>query len=304
LRVGDLSQAEFEGRLKRDGVTIRWGPFSSNLVCTLPELAAPLRRLYADFPVESGGIRDFHIRLGPAPGPFARLKSEAEFHLDDVRPFQTFSRRTALSMLEWGLNWCVYTSAHQYLILHAAVIARDDRALLLSGRPGAGKSTLCAALTASGWRLLSDELTLVDLNDGRIWPVGRPICLKNESIEVISRFVPGAVFGPLVEDTPKGTVCHMRPPAESVRRLHERAEPRWIVLPRFCPEGPPAVEPITKARAFFELADNSFNYEILGEIGFQALRRLVDGIGCSRFSFSELDDAVAAIDRLTAGVRV
>ena len=202
------------------------------------------------------------------------------------------------------MNWCVYSSAHQYLILHAAVVARDDQALLLSGRPGAGKSTLCTALTASGWRLLSDELTLVDLNDTSILPICRPICLKNESIEIISRFVPEAVFGPEIEDTPKGTVRHMRPPAESVVRLGERAVPRWIILPQYRPEAPPTVEPITKARAFFELADNSFHYEILGEVGFQVLRGLVDDIGCSRFAYSDLDDAVAAIDRLTTRIPV
>ena len=65
-------------------------------------------------------------------------------------------------MLEWGLNWCVAGHAHQYLMLHAAALERNGRAVILPGDPGAGKSTLTAALMLSGWRLLSDEITLVD----------------------------------------------------------------------------------------------------------------------------------------------
>ena len=42
--------------------------------------------------------------------------------------------------------------------------ARDDRAVILPAPPGSGKSTLCAALVNRGWRLLSDELTLVDFD--------------------------------------------------------------------------------------------------------------------------------------------
>lgn len=43
--------------------------------------------------------------------------------------------------------------------LHGSAVEIDGRALLIAGRAGAGKSTLCAALTERGARLISDDLT-------------------------------------------------------------------------------------------------------------------------------------------------
>lgn len=44
------------------------------------------------------------------------------------------------------------------LAMHSAAIAPGDKAVLISGAGGAGKSTLTAAALARGWRVLSDDL--------------------------------------------------------------------------------------------------------------------------------------------------
>jgi len=75
-------------------------------------------------------------------------------------------------------------------MLHAAVLEKNGRAVVLPGDPGAGKSTLTAALMLSGWRLLSDEITLVDRDDGLLVGLARPVSLKNASIDVIQRAFP------------------------------------------------------------------------------------------------------------------
>jgi HprK-related kinase A len=300
MNVGDLSQQQFATQLAHDGVSIRWGPFVSQLVCTLPELAEPLYRLYQNFPLAPDAIRDFHVRLARAGRSIIRTNDDVEFLVDQKSAFQPFPRRIALCMLEWGLNWCVYSSAHQYLILHAAVVEQNGHAVLLSGRPGAGKSTLCAGLVASGWRLLSDELALIDISSRNVIPVARPICLKDRSIDVIKQFAPGTIFGPTVEDTHKGTVSHMRPPNESVRRAREPAKPAIVILPQFIAEADLQLDKVSKAQAFFSLADNSFNYEVLGEIGFDTLSDLVDKCDCFRMSYANLDEGIRQINYLAA----
>ncbi len=98
-------------------------------------------------------------------------------------------------MLEWGLNWCVSAHCHQYLIFHAAVIEKSGRALILPAPPGSGKSTLCAGLVNRGWRLLSDELTLIDIASCGVVPLPRPVSLKNASIDVIRAYAPAAAIG-------------------------------------------------------------------------------------------------------------
>jgi len=172
--------------------------------------------------------------------------------------------------------------------------------MLLPAPPGSGKSTLCAGLTFSGWRLLSDELAILDPADGSAIPAPRPISLKNASIDVIKAFAPGAVFGPTVEETVKGRVAHARAPADAVRRAQERARPRWVVLPRYEAGAPTQLTPLSKAQAVVRLVENAFNINVHGLNGFELLARLVDGCDCFEFRYSRLDEAVALFDSLAA----
>jgi hypothetical protein len=80
-------------------------------------------------------------------------------------------------------------------------------------------------LVLSGWRLLSDELTLIDRKTGLIQPLPRPVSLKNQSIDVIRQFSPDTYINRASHDTVKGAMAHMRPPRDSVRRQHETARP-------------------------------------------------------------------------------
>lgn len=58
--------------------------------------------------------------------------------------------------------------------LHAAsAVTPEGAAVLIAGDSGAGKSTLLAALLRRGWRMLGDELAIVDL-DERGEPIVRP----------------------------------------------------------------------------------------------------------------------------------
>jgi HprK-related kinase A len=296
MNVGDMSIERFAAALAGEGVAIGWGPFVSLIVSGLPELAASLHLLYADCRIEPpGGICDFHVCVRPRSPRPPWSKQRVEFLLDGALLLPPFSRRQALPMLEWGLNACVYRFAHQFLIIHAAAVERSGFALLLPGLPGVGKSTLCAALVASGWRLLSDELALLDPSDGRVQPLARPISLKNDSIEIIRKLDPNSTFGPAAIDTHKGRVAHLRPPADSVRRGLEPACPRWIVTPEFAPGQPLRLAPMSKGSTFISLGDNSLNYEILGETGFHAMVRLVDQCDCYALTHASATEAVVAL---------
>lgn len=298
MNVGDLRLERFARDLAREGIAVRSGPFVSHIMSELPELAAPLHELYRDFPLETEGLVDYHISIRKSGHWWRGSPSRAAFHFDGDQPFQPFDRRLALAFLEWGLNRCIYVNAHQFLIFHAAVVDRDGKALVLPGLPGSGKSTLCAALVHRNWRLLSDELTLVRPVDGTLYPIARPVSLKDESIEIIRRFAPDATFGPIIEDTHKGTTAHMRAPAESVRRADERSRPAWVVFPKYTEGAETLFTPLPKARAFFRLADNSFNYDKLGATGFRLTCDMVDACDCYEFAFSALDEAVDLLDSL------
>jgi HprK-related kinase A len=299
MNVGDMSLERFAAQLAGAGAAIRWGPFVSHIVSKLPELAAPLHLLYADFPLEApGGICDFHVCIRPRSLRLPWTEQQVEFLLDGVRVFQPVPRPSALTVFEWRLNWCVYALANQFLIYHAAVVDRDGFSLLLPGHSGVGKSTLCAGLVAVGWRLLSDELALLDPNDGRVRPLARPISLKNQSIEIVKSIAPDSAFGPTATDTAKGRVAHMKPPTSSVRRAGQLATPRLIVSPRFRRDAELRLAPLSKTEMFFRLAEMALNYDMHGEQGFCAMIRLIDAADCYQLAYSSLDQAVAAMEDL------
>lgn len=302
IPLGSLATGEILQRLRSPGgLALRTGSFVVRIHSPMPAVADGVALLYRDFPLaEDGAFADFHVRVYPPAGPRRWWHPQVLFALDQIIPFKPLPASQAFAMLEWGLNWCVSNYAHQFLMLHAAVIARDGRAVILPAPPGSGKSTLCAGLVNRGWRLLSDELTLIDRGTGRITPLPRPVSLKNQSIEVIRAFAPEAVLGPVARDTAKGTVAHMQPPAASVRAADELARPAWIIMPRYQAGAPAELTALPKGEAFIQAADQSFNYSLLGQEGFEAMGRLVDDCECLRFHYGDLEEAVTVFDRLAA----
>lgn len=277
------------------------GPFIVRISAWPEALLGPLQLMYRDFPaVNCDTCADFDVSLDPPRGFRRWIQSQVLFKLDGKSLFEPFPQDTAFPLFEWGLNWCVGQRCHQYLMLHAAVVERNGVAILLPATPGSGKSTLCAALVHRGWRLLSDEFGLFDFKNRCLTPFPRPIALKNESIDVIRRFAPEAVLGPLFPKTRKGTVAHLRPPLASVQRMHEAVPPAWVIFPKFSAGARLLLRAVPKAQAFLRLAHNSFNYEITGPDGFRAVGEIVRSSRCYDLAYGDLDEAVSHIDALTS----
>ncbi|MBT0963928.1 HprK-related kinase A [Denitromonas iodatirespirans] len=299
MNLSHLSNADLAHRLKRSGVRLRTGPFVFSIRSPLPEIRAGLQLLHAQTPLaDDDEFVDYHIAINAGRHVRRWLRPQACFEVDGVEPFKPLPRAQALAMLEWGMNWCITAYGHHQLVIHAAAVAHGDRAAILPAPPGSGKSTLCAALVNRGWRLLSDELTLVSLETGEIQALARPVNLKNASIQIMRDFAPQAVFGPTIQDTSKGAVALMQAPASSVAQAGTPARPTWIVLPKYAPGTEAALTPMAQGEAFLSLADNAMNYHILGEQGFHAIGRLIDDCPSYRFTYSHLDDAIATFDAL------
>lgn len=300
MKLLQLPSAELQRQLAGAGVWLRTGPFSLKVQTRIPSVAEGLAELYGQFEVRNAheAFADFHVSVNPPANLRRWLRPQAAFSFDGMQPFKPLPRDQAFPMLEWGLNWCVSTQAHQYLIIHAAVVEKNGLAAILPAPPGSGKSTLAAGLVLSGWRLLSDELTLIDRRTGLIHPLPRPVSLKNKSIDVIRQFAPDVHINRASHDTVKGTVAHMRPPRDSVRRQHETARPGWVIFPKWEAGVAATLAPRSQAQTFMFLAQNAFNYSHLGADGFRVGTALIDQTACYDFHYSALDEAIATFDRL------
>lgn len=285
--------------LREGALLLQVRPFVVRLHSDVDSLALELSRLYADFQIlPPTEFADFHVAVTREPGLRRWIKPLVRFFFDGQPSFIPLPAHQALAMLEWGLNWCVAAHCHQYLVIHAAVVEKNGRVAVLPAPPGSGKSTLCAGLVLRGWRLLSDELALYDMETGQIQGMARPVNLKNASIDVIEHWEPTVVMSTRVPDTTKGTVALMRPPAGSVALAGQPVRADWIILPRYEREAAPRLEARSRTETFRLLAEQSFNYDLLGRRGFEAVGRLVGGCACYSFTYSRLDDAMQVFEEL------
>lgn len=275
------------------------GPFFVRVSSTISEFHEKLWIFYAHYPACSTDFLDFHISIDATSGLRKWLKQQIVFSLDGKHPFKPLPKAQAFPAFEWGLNWCISSHCHTYLVIHAAVIEKNGHAIIMPAQPGSGKSTLTAGLVSRGWRLLSDELTLIPVDQpGGVVPIPRPINLKNESIEIMKSYAPHETFGSVVRDTVKGTVAHMRAPKNSVERMDELARATHIIYPLYLKDSETVLNPRSKARSFMEIAQQSFNFHILGKTGFDLLNQLMTACDCYNFTYSNLDEAVALFDSL------
>ncbi|WP_372656750.1 HprK-related kinase A [Hydrogenophaga sp.] len=295
--LSDWSPEELGLRLASDGVRLELPPFVFRIQSRIPVVAEALRTLYGDHRCWPGsdGFSDFHVSVVPRLGFFKRL---CVFEMDGVRPFTPLAIGEAFAFLEWGMNWCVTSHCHLWLTIHSAVLEKAGRVVILPAPPGSGKSTLCAALMLHGWRLLSDEMTLLDPESGLVQPFPRAVSLKNESIEVIRRLDSSVAMGPVAHDTMKGHVAHLKMSDASRLQAHVPASPAWVVFPRFVRGAALQAQARPKAGALVELASNSFNHHVHGRSGFEALTRLIDQCDCYDFAYGQLADALAWFDAL------
>jgi HprK-related kinase A len=289
------------GSLLARGLTLEAGPFNIHLRSDVPGFAEVFGLLYRHARIHEGRderIIHFTVSLQRAGGIRRLAAGQVRFLSDQESPFHPFPADHAFPLFEWGLNWCIATQAHQYLLLHAAAVEKNGRALILPARPGSGKSTLCAALIHRGWRLLSDEFGVVEGDGERLHALPRPAALKNESIGVLGAFADEAVIGPEFPRTRKGRVAHVMPPPQSTVRADEPAVPGWVVFPQFRTRVETRLHPFPKGRAFLKLSGNAFNYRLLGPRAFRAVANIINRSSTYYLEFDSLDHAVSVLDRM------
>jgi HprK-related kinase A len=199
---------------------------------------------------------------------------------------------------ELGMNLQMALGQKHYLLLHAATVEKGGRALLMTGESGAGKSTLAALLGERGWRLMGDEFALLDLQTRMLLPFPRAISLKNRAIDLLAEHADQDRFGPRLENTPKGTIRHLRPNCEAVARMTEPARPALILFPRYGAGLAEAVRPVGSAEVFVRLTQASTTYVGLGQGGFEAVAGLVTQTRACAIDYADAGAAMRLVEDL------
>lgn len=279
----------------RHAFTVRIGPVGFRIGSDARPPIDALAALYAGYPAPD--VPDFTVRL-PLVGGWRRwarpaLRIEGDHVLPDAAPLPLAH---GLLAAEMAMNLQVALGHRRHLLLHASAVERDGRALVMTGESGAGKSTLATMLGAHGWRFMGDEFVLLDLADGRVHAFPRLVSLKNAAIAEVARRVPGARFGPLLRDTPKGDIRHLVPDPAALAVMDTPAVPALLLFPRF--GLPPETRGVGAGEAFVRLTQASTNYTALGEPAFDALTRLVDTVPRAAIDYPDTAAGIAAVEEL------
>lgn len=281
----------------RHSIRIAVGPVQFRIGSDWSEPIAALERLYAGYPKDDDRPADATVRLFAAR-PWRRwlrpsVHIGGDFVVPDALPLPL---SMGLLAAEMGMNLQVALGWRRHMLLHASAVAKDGRAVILSGESGSGKSTLAALLGESDWRLMGDEFTLIDPEGGDAFAFPRAVSLKNEAIAEVAARVEPVRLGPLLAGTPKGDIRHLIPRPEAIAAMHEPARPALLLFPRF--GGEAAIEPMGEGEAFVRLTEASTNYVALGEAGFAALTRLVRETPAFGISYPDSATGMALVEQL------
>lgn len=184
------------------------------------------------------------------------------------------------------------TTDDNSFLIHAALLARDDEGILLSGPSGAGKTTLSVALAAEGWSYAADDIVRVSPALGfegvRFSPA-----IKSGAWPLLCSHVPQLPHLPI----------HLRRDGQTVRYLPIDGSPppkigrlAWGFLLSRHEGAAAALEPVERLVFLSEILNGAFSAR--GQLRGDALEALVDrlsAISCRRLIYSDLAGAVGLL---------
>jgi hypothetical protein len=85
----------------------------------------------------------------------------------------------AVNALDQQLRLYIAEQAPGVIFVHAGVVARDGRAMVIPGESFSGKTTLVRALVEAGAEYYSDEYAVLD-PDGQVHPYARRLSIRSE----------------------------------------------------------------------------------------------------------------------------
>lgn len=160
-----------------------------------PDLRETIRSLWCDCHTKARHEPDFTIDVAGV-GPW-QVSSEAYSDNADTLPAAVASTCAAINV--------TFATRTPLLAVHAAVVSRNGRTLLIPGQSGAGKTTLTAALLQTGFSYATDEAFAIEWESDVAMPYPRPMGVSDWTARTLrtpagvpgvgERFLRAADFG-------------------------------------------------------------------------------------------------------------
>jgi len=203
--------------------------------------------------------------------------------------FPNFSYDLALQSLMTELISRLVAVCERGLVIHAAALAQDGNAVILSGQGGSGKSTLAAWLAADGLQYLTDEVIESQPDGELIRTLPRSIFLKRGSTFVWKDRLPKI-------DSPRflrfnDDAAWIDPELFQPITPASQATPRLLIFPRYIADAPLQTQKLTTAETLFRLLENATNARNLPRHGMDVATNLAQRVAAYSLTYSNLEEA-------------
>jgi hypothetical protein len=311
-RLMDLGLADNDARAFVEDVTLSWlhgGQLApQEALSCLQQRASATRTLRIDeFAVR---LNFFGVDPDEADAVFGQFASDEGataltlsivscanqiFLFEGHRPLGSFEADEWIPQLKATLTEHYAAKVRGAFLIHAAFLVRGDRGILLSGAPGAGKTTLCVALARSGYEYQGDDIVRLESN-GKATGTPFAACVKATAWPLVASYAPEIADLPVYHRSDDKDVRYL--PVPPVKRRPRSID--FVLLLSRQPGATPAFEPVEPLDAFSTLLESAFSAK--GAIAAPALKTFanaIEGAASFRFVYSNLADAIGAIKDLT-----
>lgn len=259
-----------------------------------------LRRTFEDL---SDLFRDFAIAgepNGPVDAAYSvRIASETgELILacNGETVLETLSYPYLLACAESEVIDRAVSGTRAHLVLHAMATANDGAGILFPGNKQVGKTTLGAFLVSRGHELYADDAAAIDLDTGRLEPLGVPLHIKGGSVELIRSQCPGLPLRPYGTDPGDyPTRYALPPPGLSPSGSCEIGS---VIFPHYTAGSEATAVEIGKAEGALDIIRHSLNFDRHGARAFATVAALARRVRFFRLVYSDLADARSIVDDL------
>ncbi len=191
-----------------------------------------------------------------------------------------------------------YLSTKGKIMFHAAALQKGGKTIVLPANSGSGKSTLAVALSACGWRCFTDELAVFDLEDLSLTPLPIPMRIRRGSFTPLLPFYPNIPEMPIFQDLYENQIRWIILPKEQLGEKTTSAQVTSLIFPFYNEKVTTELVPLDKSIALERLTITGSSEREMTLDDAKAMVRLVEQTPCYELTFSDLQEAITAIESI------
>ena len=271
--------------------------YDFRVYCEDEALGHYVDRIYGHLAVPGEPEHDYAIYgVGEGPqGPEYRLDIDSDIGLVTHVP------SVALAHMLWHINYKVTHTTLDRVLLHSSAAVHDGVGLVFPASMESGKTTLVAGLVRAGLEYVTDEAAALEFDSLALCPYPKPLSVDPGSFGVLSDLEP--VVDPELRKYLE-TQWHLPPGEIGPGRVAGPSQVGFVVSPRYDPDAPTELIPVSRAEGVLLLARNCFNLPKLGTRAFHVLAEVARNARWYRMTVSDLDEAVELICGLVGAIPV